>query len=120
MESVGEDSIIMVQQLLTNYQYTHEARVKDLQQDLQTNVILLVDEVIQSGVYFFPKSNASLKFLTTYLWEYLTQYQFVKSNDRVMLITGTEEGVNVKPLGLPKVPKVNSKQNLVTDLNETI
>jgi len=43
LDLVNDESIILVQQQLTNYQYSHEARVKDLQQDLQPNIILLVD-----------------------------------------------------------------------------
>ena len=100
IDAVNHESIVMVQQQLTNYQYSHEERIKDLQRDLQRNIILLVDEVIQSGVYFLTKSQACYELLINYFWEYLTEYQFVKSSGRVMLISGNDSGVTVKPLGV--------------------
>lgn len=120
LDIINDESIIMVQQQLTNYQYTHEDRIKDLQKDLQPNIILLVDEVIQSGIYFITKSQACYDLLTNYLWEYLTQYQFVKSNERVMLLSGSKEGISIKPLGVKeKVTIGKAKSDSITSLNET-
>ncbi len=99
LDVVSDSTIIMAHQLLTNHLYTHEDRVKDLQKDLQPNIILLVDEVVQSGVYFLTKNNAAHKKLAEFLWDYLKTYQFVKSNERVMLVIGNDEGVTIKHLG---------------------
>ena len=100
LDLISDESIIMVQQQLTNYQYSHEARIKDLQPDLQPNIILLVDEVIQSGVYFITKSQACHDLLMDYLWTYLSQYKFLKSSERVMVISGSAEGISIKSLGV--------------------
>lgn len=103
LDAISDESIIIVHQQLTNYQYTHEKRMLDMQQDIQPNIILLVDEVIQSGIYFITKSQATYDLLTSFLWEYLTQYQLVKSNDRVMLISSNEKETITKPLGVGKI-----------------
>ena len=112
LDAISDESVIMVQQQLTNYQYSHEARVKDLQQDLQPNIILLIDEVVQSGVYFITKSQACHDLLLNQIWEYLTQYQFVKSNERVMLIAGSSEGIAIKPLGVIAKKKTEKEQSI--------
>ena len=92
----------MIQQQLTNYQYSHEARVKDLLQDLQTNIILVIDEVIQSGIYFVVKNLAQYDSFMKHLWTYLAQYQFIKSSDRVMIVSGNAEGITTKTLAGPE------------------
>ncbi|PQJ10515.1 hypothetical protein CJD36_011100 [Flavipsychrobacter stenotrophus] len=102
LEMISADSVVMVQQQVTNYQYTHEDRVKELVADLGQNVIMLVDEVIQSGIYIIAKNETHHQQLITFMWEYLVKYQFVKSNERVMLIAGNAEGVTIKTLGIPK------------------
>ena len=105
MDNISEESIVMVSQQLNDYSYSHETRVKDLQPDINPNVILLVDEVIQAGVYFFTKSQACHDILLAFLWEFLNQYRFLKSTERVMIISGSKEGILTKPLG----EKVNNK-----------
>ena len=99
LDAVNEDSVLMVSQSLTNHLITHENRVKELQQDLQCDILLVVDEVIQSGIYFIAKKQAMHETLSNLLWEYLTQYQMVKSNERVMIISCDKNVVTTKSLG---------------------
>lgn len=99
LDTASRESIIIVNQQLTNYQYSHDARMKDVYKDLQTDIILLVDEVIQTGVYFITKSPACHDLLCSHLWDYLSPYRFVKSTERVMLLTVNAEGVIQKSLG---------------------
>lgn len=112
MDNISEDSIVMVSQQLNDYSYAHEARVRDLQPDVNPNIILLVDEVVQSGVYFFTKSQECHNVLLSNLWEYLTQYQFVKSTERVMLICGSTEGVTTRTLGAKEKKNVSSAKEI--------
>lgn len=93
IDNVTDQSIIMIQQSLTNHAYTHEDRVKDLQKAIQSNITLLVDEVSQSGVYFFAKDEGMHDNITSTLQDYIKSYQFVKSNERVMLVLGTIKGI---------------------------
>jgi len=120
LDMVSDESIIMIHQQLTNYQYSHEARVKDLQQDLQPNIILLADEVIQSGMYFITKNQTCHDLLLNYLLEHLTQYKFLKSSDRVILISGTAEGITINHLGVKnKTTADKTTPDSVTTTNET-
>jgi hypothetical protein len=112
MDNIGEDSIVMVSQQLNDYSYAHESRVKDLQPDVNPNIILLVDEVIQSGVYFFTKCQECHNVLLSDLWEYLTQYRFVKSTQRVMLICGSTEGVTTRTLGVKEPKNIGSAREI--------
>ncbi len=116
IDAISDESIIMINQQLTDYQYTHEARVKDLQNDLQPNVLLLVDEVIQSGLYFITKSQSNYDLLLTHLWDYMTQYRFIKSSERVILFCGSEEGVVTRPLGI----STQSAKKKMADQNQIV
>jgi len=98
-DNLTDASIVMVQQSITNHSYTHEDRVRDLQKDIQPNIALLVDEVSQSGIYFITKDLNTRDTVLNILQEYMKSYQFVKSNERVMLVIGNDEGVTIKHLG---------------------
>jgi hypothetical protein len=111
MDNIGDESVLMVSQQLNDYSYSHEARVKDLQSDIHPNIILLVDEVIQSGVFFFTRSQAVHDVLSTFVWEALDPYRFLKSTERVLIVTGTKEGVSSNALGIKvKVAKDSNEQ----------
>lgn len=100
MKNISDGSIVMVAQQLNDYFYTHEARVKDLQADVHPNIILLVDEVIQFGVFFFTKNDACHDVLSSFLWEFLAKYRFVKCPERVLIVTGNKAGISTRALGL--------------------
>lgn len=104
IESATNESVIMVQQSLTNSVYSHESRVRDLQKDLQSNIALLVDEVTQSGIYFISKDQKVYSKTITLLLDYLKSYQFVKSNERVMLLIGSAKGIDMQTLGTKERP----------------
>ena len=79
---------------------------------------MLVDEVIQSGIYFITKSQVCYNLLLNYLWEYLSQYNFLKSSDRVMLISGSAEGISVKPLGIATKASTEKKGTEKADIDK--
>ena len=114
MDNVTDESVVIVSQQLNDYSYSHEARVKDLQSDVHPNIILLVDEVIQSGVFFFTRSQAVHEALSNFLWELLAQYRFLKSTERVLVVTGNREGVSSKALGLKVKTSKNSAERVAT------
>ncbi|MBX2907221.1 MAG: hypothetical protein KF744_14345 [Taibaiella sp.] len=96
LDMLKDDSIVMVHQALTSHLYSHQQRVSDLKRDLSANVLFLVDEVIQAGVFFVVKLDLVFEKLSTSLTDYISTYQFVKSSDRVMLIKERMEIVEVQ------------------------
>ncbi len=116
MDNISDESVVMVFQQLNDYSYSHEARVKDLQSDLHPTIILLVDEVIQSGIYFFTKSQEVHDALSNFLWELLNEYRFLKSTERVLIVTGNKEGISSKALGL----KVKSTKDIAAKVEANI
>ena len=93
MNKVTDDSIIVIRQSMNNYFYKHEDRVKDLFNELQANVVLLVDEVIQSGLFIITKSEGMNKAIINKLQHYLFGYKSLRNSSRICL--GYNEGDQV-------------------------
>ena len=93
MNKITDDSIVIIRQSMNNYFYKHEDRVKDLFNELQANVVLLVDEVIQSGLFIVTKSEGMNKAIINRLQYYLSGYKDLKNSSRIYL--GYNEGEQV-------------------------
>ena len=95
LNKVTDDSIIVIRQTMNNHFYKQEARIKDLQKELHCNVILLVDEVIQSGLFIITKTDEVSKVIIDRLQSYLSGYKNLKKSDRILLIEGYGYGDSV-------------------------
>ena len=90
INKTADNSIVAVRQAMNNPFYSQEQRINDMHKELGANIILLVDEVIQSGLFIITKSEVMNRAMLNRLQYYLSDYKVLKKGSRILL--GNNEG----------------------------
>ena len=98
LNKITDDSIIIIRQSMNNHFYDQDARIKDLHKELQANVVSVVDEVIQSGLFIITKSEGVSKAIVNKLQQYLIGYKTMKNSNRICLGWNDGDEIIVKPI----------------------
>ena len=99
MNKITDDSIVIIRQSMNNHFYNQEERIKDLYKELECNIILLVDEVIQSGLFLVTKSEGMNKAIINRLQYYLSGYKTLRNASRIYLGYNEGDEVLIKSIG---------------------
>jgi hypothetical protein len=98
-ENLSENSIIIIRQMANNYLVTQEAMLTGIRDQLGTNALLVVDEVIQGGVYVLCRDDQRFKDITSRMEYYLSDYRFLKNSNRILLGIATADDINIRSIG---------------------
>jgi hypothetical protein len=115
-----ESSIIIIRQMLNNHLYTHEARIKDMNNELGANVILLADEVTQAGVYVVCKSSERFQETISRMEYYISDYRFLKNSSRILLGIATGHDMVIRSIGNFSIDQTEEKSEATEEVKTEV
>jgi hypothetical protein len=99
LNQVTEESIVVVNQVMATSNYSLEKRILDLNAAVKGHVIVIADEVLQTGLVIITKSDGIRAEIVSRVYSYLSDYRFIKNSSRILLGFMKEEQVTIISVG---------------------
>lgn len=99
LNKVQSNSILVIKQSLSNYSCAHEMRITDMYAAHNAAVLLIIDEIIQSGIFIITRDSELASCINSRLQYYLNDYRFLKNSSRILLGFHDGKEVSIKSIG---------------------